>query len=152
MVAMSLLRYITHPNVEIDPGIPVPDWRLSEEGRRRARAMLEQPWMRSLRKIVSNSETKALEAATMWADHLDLTVEVRPSTGETNRTATGFVSSVRHEELGTLMMCHLAGLEVDRKYDQPGQGHYWTFDRENGHMINRWLPIDLLYGREPDSG
>lgn len=40
---MPIAYYITHPQVQIDTTIPVPDWGLSDVGRARAHAMLEQP-------------------------------------------------------------------------------------------------------------
>ncbi|MEM7338479.1 MAG: histidine phosphatase family protein [Actinomycetota bacterium] len=96
---MSMLRYISHANVVIDPDVPVPRWGLSEVGRTRAEAMLAQPWVPAIQRVVSSDETKAREAAGILADHLGLEVEVRPATGETDRSATGFVPPARHHEL-----------------------------------------------------
>jgi broad specificity phosphatase PhoE len=96
---MSLLRYITHPNVAIDPSTPVPEWGLSDEGRRRAAAMLGQPWTTSIARIVSSTETKALETAEILATHLGLAVEARPGIGENDRSATGFVPPEQFEAL-----------------------------------------------------
>ncbi|TIT75991.1 MAG: histidine phosphatase family protein, partial [Mesorhizobium sp.] len=42
---MPIAYYITHPQVQIDADIPVPEWRLSDIGRARASAMLDQPWV-----------------------------------------------------------------------------------------------------------
>ncbi len=187
---MGYLRYITHPNVAIDPAVAVPNWSLSDVGRGRAMAMLRQPWVAGTSRIVSSNETKALETATLLADHVGLTVEVRHNSGEIDRSATGFVPAARHEELadrffaeptqpangwetavaaqrrvvnsladllvdidediavvghgavGTLLMCHLADLPIDRQHDQPGQGHYWTFDLGSRRILHRWFPID----------
>ncbi|MCB0997316.1 MAG: histidine phosphatase family protein [Acidimicrobiales bacterium] len=96
---MSLLRYITHRNVTIDPSIPVPEWGLSNEGRRRAHAMLDQPRTTSIARIVSSTETKAVETAEILATHLGLVVEVRPGIGENDRSATGFVPPKEFEAL-----------------------------------------------------
>lgn len=189
---MSLLRYITHPNVAVDPLVAVPDWSLSDLGRRRAHTMLGQPWLETAGRIVSSAETKALETAAILADHLGLPVEIRADAGETDRSATGFVPQPRHEQLadrffadpdasadgwetaraaqlrivealgdllvggdddvvaigheavGTLLMCHLTGLPIDRVHDQPGQGHYWTLDRSSGRLLHQWRPIDEI--------
>ncbi len=35
-----VLRYVTHPEVIVDPDQPVPEWSLSDRGRTRAGAML----------------------------------------------------------------------------------------------------------------
>jgi hypothetical protein len=47
--------FITHPDVVIDPGIPIPDWPLNERGRARMHAMTAQPWARELRRIFASS-------------------------------------------------------------------------------------------------
>ncbi len=88
---MNVIRYITHPNVAIDPRVPVAKWQLSDEGRRRAMAMLSQPWIQTVDRIISSDETKALETAQILGTHLDLKVEVRTGIGENDRTSTGFV-------------------------------------------------------------
>jgi broad specificity phosphatase PhoE len=98
-VRMAVIRYMSHPEVVIDAGVAVPDWGLSGVGRQRTRAMCRQPWLPTTRRIVSSPEHKALEAAAIVADHVGLTVEIRPGTGETDRSATGFVPSERHETL-----------------------------------------------------
>ncbi len=192
MLPVALLRYLSHPNVDIDPEVPVPSWGLNEEGRRRARTMLDQPWVSAVGRVVSSGETKAIETAELLAARLGLEVEVRPGSGETDRSATGFVEHDRHERLadrffaeptrsadgwetaeaaqlrvvtavadllddgdrdvavighggvGTLLLCHLAGLPISRRHDQPGQGHYWTFDRAARLIVHRWFPIDDL--------
>ncbi|MEE9414535.1 MAG: hypothetical protein V3V01_04560, partial [Acidimicrobiales bacterium] len=96
---MAKLRYITHPNVAVDRDVPVARWGLSDEGRRRAKAMLHQPWVSSIGRIVSSEETKALETVDLLAAHLDLPFETRPDTGENDRTATGFVPANEFEAL-----------------------------------------------------
>jgi broad specificity phosphatase PhoE len=61
--------------------------------------MCRQPWLPTIRRIVSSPERKAVEAAAIVAGEVDVEVEIRPRTGETDRSATGFVSHDRHEEL-----------------------------------------------------
>lgn len=41
--------FITHPDVAIDPGVPIPEWPLDERGRARMRAITAQRWARGLR-------------------------------------------------------------------------------------------------------
>ncbi len=88
---MAIAYYITHPQVRIDAGIPVPEWGLSDIGRARAVAMLGQPWIGSIRRIVSSAERKAIETAEVLAEHLHLAVEVRERMHENDRSATGFL-------------------------------------------------------------
>ncbi|AZO31576.1 MULTISPECIES: histidine phosphatase family protein [unclassified Mesorhizobium] len=88
---MPIAYYITHPQVQIDASIPVPEWGLSDTGRARAFAMLDQPWVGSIRRIVSSGERKAIETAEILAKHLRLAVEVRERMHENDRSATGFL-------------------------------------------------------------
>ena len=88
---MPIAYYITHPQVRIDANIPVPEWGLSDIGRARAVAMLDQPWVGSIRRIVSSAERKAIETAQILAGHLRLEVAVRERMHENDRSATGFL-------------------------------------------------------------
>ena len=53
--------------------------------------MLEQPWVGSIRRVVSSAERKAIETAEILAGQLGLTVEVREGMHENDRSATGFL-------------------------------------------------------------
>ncbi len=88
---IALLRYVTHPEVTVDPATPVERWALSPTGLARARAMLEQPWVGELERIVSSDETKAVQTAELLAEATGLRVEVRAGIGENDRRATGFL-------------------------------------------------------------
>ena len=88
---MPIAYYITHPQVQIDANVPVPEWGLSEIGQARAVAMLDQPWVGPIRRIVSSVERKAIETAEILAKHLGLAVEVREAMHENDRSATGFL-------------------------------------------------------------
>ena len=83
--------YLTHPQVEIDPARPMPLWRLSSEGRARVESLLERPWLRSVKRILSSDETKAVEAAAIIGSHLGVAIEIDPQTGENDRSSTGFL-------------------------------------------------------------
>ena len=88
---MPIAYYITHPQVRIDANIPVPDWGLSDTGRARAVAMVDQPWVGKVKRIVSSVERKAIETAEILAAYLHLDVEVRQRMHENDRSATGFL-------------------------------------------------------------
>jgi broad specificity phosphatase PhoE len=103
---MAAIRYMSHPEVVIDPDVAVPRWGLSEVGRRRTRAMCRQPWLPTIRRIVSSPERKAVEAAAIVAGEVGVEVEIRSRTGETDRSASGFVSHDRHEELADAFFAH----------------------------------------------
>jgi broad specificity phosphatase PhoE len=96
---MGVVRYITHPNVVVDPDVPVPQWHLSALGRQRFDVMLTRPWVSAIRRVIASSETKSVEAATVLAIHLGLEVEVRPATREIDRSATGYLPAAEHERV-----------------------------------------------------
>jgi RimJ/RimL family protein N-acetyltransferase/broad specificity phosphatase PhoE len=102
----GLVRYVSHPEVRIDPALPVPEWGLSDRGRERTYAMLRQPWIASISRIVSSTETKAIETASIVAAHLGLSVEARALLGENDRSATGFVPPDRFEQLANQFFAH----------------------------------------------
>ena len=82
--------FVTHPEVVIDPAVPVEEWRLSDLGRRRASripVLLVSPVTR----VVSSAKRKATETAAILADALDLTASVDPALGEMDRSATGYL-------------------------------------------------------------
>ena len=90
--------YITHPQVKIDPDVPVPRWGLSEVGTARACEAAERGWVRQLRRIVSSDETKAIETAEILAAAAGLTVEIVHDMHENDRSATGFLPPPEFEK------------------------------------------------------
>ncbi len=103
---MPLLRYITHPDVEVDPRVDVPRWNLSARGRSRVERMLEQPWVADIERIVTSQENKAIETALILARHVGLDIEIRSGIGENDRSATGFVPAERYQELAEQFFDH----------------------------------------------
>jgi broad specificity phosphatase PhoE len=88
---MATVRYLSHPQVAIDPAVPVPDWGLSPLGRQRAGAFAASAAVKSTGRIVSSAERKAVETAQCVAEALGLTVEIRPAMHENDRSATGYL-------------------------------------------------------------
>jgi broad specificity phosphatase PhoE len=89
--------YLTHPQVVIDPVVPVPDWELSPLGRARAEAAARRPWIRRLARIISSEERKARETAAILAGAAGIEPEVRPDMHENDRSATGFLPEAEFE-------------------------------------------------------
>ncbi|MXP64590.1 histidine phosphatase family protein [Roseomonas sp. M0104] len=94
---MSRVVFITHPEVALDPAVPVPDWTLSEKGFARMRRLLERPWISGIRHIASSAERKARDAAGILAGHLGLPVRVIEDLGENDRSATGYLPKAEFE-------------------------------------------------------
>lgn len=96
---MPLAYYISHPQVQIDPDKPVPNWSLSEHGASRLELTRDRDWVKSITAFVSSAETKALETAQLLINQRDLPLIVREDAHENDRSATGFVPPDRFEEL-----------------------------------------------------
>ncbi|HTI81818.1 MAG TPA: histidine phosphatase family protein [Acetobacteraceae bacterium] len=103
---MAIAYFITHPEVTINPSVPVPDWSLSSEGVRRVVRLLDQAWVRSVRTVFTSAERKALEAAQILADHLSLEPVVIAELGENDRSATGFLPKAEFELVADEFFAH----------------------------------------------
>jgi broad specificity phosphatase PhoE len=88
---MQTLFFVTHPDVVIDPAIPVPDWPLSERGLARMRRALALPWIASIRAVWCSGERKARDGADIIAGHLGLVANTDHTLGENDRSATGYL-------------------------------------------------------------
>lgn len=106
-MGMALAFYISHPEVLIDPAIPVPQWSLSAVGRARLVSVAGEPWVRSITRIVSSDETKAIETAAVLAD--GAAVEIRTDMGENDRSATGFLPPPEFEATANAFFADPAG-------------------------------------------
>ncbi|MDE1992202.1 MAG: histidine phosphatase family protein [Rhizobiaceae bacterium] len=98
--------YITHPQVRIDPAVPVPDWGLSDVGAARARLAAERPWARELGLIVSSGERKAIETAAILASASGAAVETIEAMHENDRSATGFLAPPEFEAAADWFFAH----------------------------------------------
>lgn len=99
---MKTVYIITHPEVNIDPNIPVPQWSLSARGRHRMEQMLSQTWVREITVVYSSTERKAVEGGTILASHLALPLLQKEELGEIDRSATGYLPHAEHERLANL--------------------------------------------------
>lgn len=98
--------YITHPQVRIDPDVPVPKWGLSDTGRQRAELAAQSSWAQSLRRIVSSDETKAIETAEILGRPAGLPIEITDHMHENDRSATGFLLPPAFEEAANWFFAH----------------------------------------------
>jgi broad specificity phosphatase PhoE len=86
-----VLHFITHPEVMIDPLVPVPRWGLTPLGIARMRACAGLPEMAAVASVWASTEAKAIEGAGILAGRLGLPVQVHPGLGENDRGATGYL-------------------------------------------------------------
>jgi broad specificity phosphatase PhoE len=94
---MTIVHFITHPEVSIDAAVPVPDWPLSPVGSRRMQAAMRQPWLAAVRSVFCSAERKAMDAAAIVANHLGLRRIVVEALGENDRSATGYLPKSEFE-------------------------------------------------------
>src|SRR5262249_39166237 len=98
--------FITHPDVRIDPTVPVPDWSLSARGRARMARALMLPWVSSVRALWCNTERKARDGARILAVHLRIPVTELAELGENDRSATGYLPRSEFEIVANLFFAH----------------------------------------------
>jgi broad specificity phosphatase PhoE len=191
---MPIIHFITHPEVMIDPAVPIADWPLSPVGLRRMRLALERPWLAGVRSVFSSAERKARDAAGLLAEQLGLRPVVVEGLGENNRSATGYLSKaefeavadaffahpeasvrgweraadaqrrivgavehvismaaidgdiaiVSHGGVGALLLCHLKGVPITRREDQPGGGggNVYSFAGSDRRLLSGWRRIE----------
>src|SRR6266436_1742756 len=102
----GLVRYLTHPQVKIDPSVPVPSWGLSAVGRARTETLAETGWLSGTMQIISSGERKAVETAEIIAGRLNIAVEVREAMHENDRSATGFLPPNEFEAIADQFFAH----------------------------------------------
>lgn len=93
------ILYLSHPEVTIDPQIPVPDWKISEQGRRRLKAACKRGWPGRGWRIIASPEVKAQQTAEFLSNAFALPLHTHPDMGEVDRSATGYLPHDAHEAL-----------------------------------------------------
>lgn len=101
-----LALYITHPEVMIDPLVPVPEWGLSDVGRQRAALAASMPWAARLARIFTSVETKAVETADILAKAAGIRPETLEDSHENDRSATGFLPPAAFETAADWFFAH----------------------------------------------
>jgi broad specificity phosphatase PhoE len=139
---MSLVRYLTHPEVKIDPVIPVPSWGLSEVGRARTQAIAGTGRLSGTTRIISSGERKAIETAEIIAAKLKIDVEVRHAMHENDRSATGFLVPDEFEVVADQFFArpHVSIRGWERAIDAQSR-----IVREVEHVLARKRPGDVLF-------
>jgi broad specificity phosphatase PhoE len=89
--------FVTHPDVRIDPAVPVLEWLLSPRGRERMTQALVRPWVSGVRVVWCSTERKARDGAEILARHLGLPFTELAELGENDRSATGYLPKAEFE-------------------------------------------------------
>ena len=93
---------------------------------------------------------RIVEAAEQHGHRTKKTLEIDPIQAETvrfifrlAREGDGDVLFVGHGAVGTLLLCHYAGLAIDRVHDQPaGGGNYFAMVKQGRRVIHRWRRME----------
>lgn len=89
---MSSLIFLTHPEVVIDPLVPIPQWPLSPLGRARMEQFADALAGRPLSAIHASTEQKAIDGAGILGKRYDLPVQTDEALGENDRSSTGYIA------------------------------------------------------------
>ncbi|MEZ0169021.1 histidine phosphatase family protein [Microvirga sp. TS319] len=89
---MASLIFLTHPEVVIDPLVPVPQWPLNAIGRGRMEQFAEALSDSGLTSIHASTERKAMDGAAIVAERLGLSYRTHEDLGENDRSATGYIA------------------------------------------------------------
>ena len=85
------IYFITHPDVVIDPIIPVPQWPLSARGRSRMQRLLSRAWLPQIGAIYCSTEQKAIDGAAILSAATGVPFHAVAELGENDRSATGYL-------------------------------------------------------------
>ena len=187
---MPKLIIISHPEVAIDPAVPITEWGLNAVGHKRATEFASSEVLSNVTQIWTSGERKARETAEILAAPRALPVNCNLSLGENDRSATGYLprddfeaaadaffaqpdtshrgwetaveaqrrihravteivqthhagdlAIATHGAVGTLLWCALSDCSIDRKYDQPSQGHFWQADLATLKPDSGWVSL-----------
>jgi broad specificity phosphatase PhoE len=101
------LVFITHAEVAIDPAVPVTDWPLSAEGRRRHAAAARDPVLDGVAAVYCSTERKAIDGATILAAARALPPPRQVAAlHENDRSATGYLPPPEFEATADLFFAH----------------------------------------------
>lgn len=91
------IYFITHPDVVIDPTVPVPQWPLSVRGRSRMQRLLHRDWPAHVEAIYCSTEQKAVDGAAILSEALSIPFHRVAALGENDRSATGYLPKAEFE-------------------------------------------------------
>lgn len=94
---MSRHAYLTHPQVSIDPAVPVPRWGLNGVGRARTERLAATGWVQRFARIITSTETKAVETGAILSAGTGLMPVAVEAMHENDRSATGFLPPAEFE-------------------------------------------------------
>ncbi len=119
---MQTLILVKHSLPEIDSSVPAKEWRLSCEGRQRARILGERLDRYNLDLVVSSNEPKAMETAEVASGMIKIPMEVVEGLHEHERGNVGFLEEERFEQ------------SIRRFYKQPSDLVFGEETADSAHV------------------
>lgn len=92
-------RYLTHPQVAIDPKQDIQRWSLNKLGHTRVMTLAQSNALTGTTRVISSAETKAIETATPIANALGCDLEIKDNMHENDRSATGYLPPEEFERV-----------------------------------------------------
>jgi len=136
------IRYLTHPQVKIDPAVPITSWGLSDVGRTRTETLASTAWLSGTTQIISSGERKAIETAEIIGRESNVTIEVREAMHENDRSATGFLPPDEFEAVTNQFFAQ--PLVSIRGWERAIDAQL-RIVREVEHVLARNRPGDVLF-------
>lgn len=96
---MATVYFVTHPEVVVDPQVPVPDWGLSAIGWTRIEAFCRRPELSGVTDVFTSDERKAVDCAEALQRARGLPFTAREDLRENDRSATGYIAPPRFWEI-----------------------------------------------------
>ena len=100
------IRYLSHPQVVIEPSKEIRKWSLNDVGKSRVISLAKSGALIGTRVVISSAETKAIETANPLAEALGCKVEIREKMHENDRSATGFLPPDEFETVANQFFAH----------------------------------------------
>jgi broad specificity phosphatase PhoE len=89
---MASIIFITHPEVVIDPEVPITQWPLNAVGRARMEHFARMLAGQDVSAVYASTERKATDGAAIVAENLGLAYTMDEDLGENDRSSTGYIA------------------------------------------------------------
>ena len=103
---MARILFVTHPEVVIDPAVPVPRWPLSALGLARMEAFAGRLAGQAVTGVWSSDEQKAQDGALVLSRRLSAPHNIEARLGENDRSATGYLAPPEFWEVVDAFFSH----------------------------------------------
>ncbi len=124
-------------------GVEVTVRELSHENDRSATGFLEP---KEFQRVADEFFATPSKSVRGWERAMDAQQRIVDQFNQIMRQSLeGDILMVGHGGVGTLLYCHLAEVEIDRKHDQiGGGGNVFAFDLDQRSILYPWRPMEMF--------